>query len=101
MAQLFREMANRVGLTQSFSRTANCHDNATMGCFNGTFKAKALYNPLPAQDSSGFKAQNNLIGQYIEFYNNRRPCSVIDDRTPVEYRQRFYSTALKDSLPLQ
>ena len=37
-AQAFRDAADGMGLTQSFSRTANCHDNATMECFNGTFK---------------------------------------------------------------
>ena len=41
-AQAFRDAADGMGLTQSFSRTANCHDNATMECFNGTFKVEAL-----------------------------------------------------------
>ena len=44
-AQAFRDAADGMGLIQSFSRTANCHDNATMECFNGTFKVEALYNP--------------------------------------------------------
>lgn len=36
-ANIFRETAEQMGLTQSYSRTANCYDNATMECFNGTF----------------------------------------------------------------
>lgn len=100
-AQLFREAADRMGLKQSFSRTANCHDNATMECFNGTFKVESLYNPLLMQDRAGFKEQNALIGRYIEFYNNRRPCSVLGNRTPVEHRQHFYNAALKECPQVQ
>lgn len=75
-AQAFRDAADGMGLTQSLSRTANCYDNATMECFNGTFKVEALYNPMQTQDRPSFKAQNDdFIGRYVEFYNNERPCS--------------------------
>lgn len=94
-AQAFRDAADGMGLTQSFSRTANCHDNATMECFNGTFKVEALYNPVLTQDRPSFKAQNDLIGRYVEFYNNERPCSVIDNQTPAAYRMQFYGPFLR------
>lgn len=58
-ANIFREMAKQMGLTQSYSRTANCYDNATMECFNGTFKVEALYNPLQ-QERPSFKEQNEF-----------------------------------------
>ena len=94
-AQAFRDAADGMGLTQSFSRTANCHDNATMECFNGTFKVEALYNPALTQDKPSFKAQNNFIGRYVEFYNNERPCSVIDNQTPAAYLKQFYGPFLR------
>lgn len=94
-AQAFRDAADGMGLTQSFSRTANCHDNATMECFNGTFKVEALYNPALTQDRPSFKAQNDYIGRYVEFYNNERPCSVIDNQTPAAYRMQFYGPFLR------
>ena len=94
-AQAFRDAADGMGLTQSFSRTANCHDNATMECFNGTLKVEALYNPVLTQDRPSFKAQNDLIGRYVEFYNNERPCSVIDNQTPAAYRMQFYGPFLR------
>ena len=94
-AQAFRDAADGMGLTQSFSRTANCHDNATMECFNGTFKVEALYNPALTQDRPSFKAQNDFIGRYVEFYNNERPCSVIDNQTPAAYRMQFYGPFLR------
>ena len=55
-AQAFRGTADGMGLTQSFSRTANCHDNATMECFTGMFKVEALYNPVLTLDRPSFKA---------------------------------------------
>ena len=94
-AQAFRDAADGMGLTQSFSRTANCHDNATMECFNGTFKVEALYNPALTQDRPSFKAQNDYIGRYVEFYNNERPCSVIDNQTLAAYRMQFYGPFLR------
>ena len=94
-AQAFRDAADGMGLTQCFSRTANCHDNATMECFNGTFKVEALYNPALTQDRPSFKAQNDYIGRYVEFYNNERPCSVIDNQTPAAYRMQFYGPFLR------
>ena len=89
-AQIFRETVAGMGLTQSYSRTANCHDNATMECFNGTFKVEALYNTLLSREKPSFKEQNDFIGRYIEFYNRDRPCSVIGNRTPTEYRRQYY-----------
>ena len=94
-AQAFRDAADGICLTQSFSRTANCHDNATMECFNGTFKVEALYNPALTQDRPSFKAQNDFIDRYVEFYNNERPCSVIDNQTPAAYRMQFYEPFLR------
>ena len=97
MAQVFRDTVESMGMTHSFSRTANCHDNATMECFNGTFKVEALYNPLWRLERPSFKEQNDLIGRYIEFYNNKRPCSVIGNLAPAECRLRFGASVLQSS----
>ncbi|WP_423839359.1 integrase core domain-containing protein [Sutterella wadsworthensis] len=66
-----------------------------MECFNGTFKVEALYNPALTQDRPSFKAQNDFIGRYVEFYNNERPCSVIDNQTPAAYRMLCYGPFLR------
>lgn len=94
-SHIFREMAKQMGLTQSYSRTANCYDNATMECFNGTFKVEALYNPLLQLERPSFKEQNDFIGRYIEFYNKQRPCSVIGNLTPEQYRQAYYEKTIQ------
>jgi transposase InsO family protein len=43
-AQPFRDRLAALGVTQSLSRVANCHDNAPMECFNGTIKVEELNN---------------------------------------------------------
>lgn len=88
-ANIFRDLAAKIGLIQSYSRTANCYDNATMECFNGTFKVEALYNPLLRLEKPSFREQNEFIDRYIKFYNKERPCSVIGNLTPEEYRQSY------------
>ena len=88
-ANIFRDLAAKIGLTQSYSRTANCYDNATMEGFNGTFKVEALYNPLLRLEKPSFREQNEFIDRYIKFYNKERPCSVIGNLTPEEYRQSY------------
>lgn len=95
----FREALSAMGLTQSYSRSGNCHDNATMESFNGTFKVEALYNPLWAGDQPSFMDQNKLIAEYIEFYNNERPCSVLGNLTPNQYKTNFLNQ--QQSLYLQ
>ena len=89
-ANIFRELAKQIGVTQSYSRTANCYDNATMECFNGTFKVEALYNPLLQLEKPSFKKQSEFIGRYIKFYNKKHPCSVIENLTMQEYRQNYH-----------
>lgn len=84
-AHAFREEVAKLGITQSFSRTGNCHDNATMECFNGTLKVEALYNPARRRERPTFLEQLKAIAEYIEFYNNKRPCSVLGNVAPAEF----------------
>ena len=61
-----------------------------MECFNGTFKVEALYNPLWSKsERPSFKEQQELIGRYIDFYNNDRPCSVLGNQTPEEFLENY------------
>ena len=93
----FKETAQMIGLEQSFSRAGNCHDNATMESFNGTYKVEALYNPLHQQSEClTFVEQNRCIEAYIDFYNNKRPCSVTGNMAPVEYRLHYYESHRND-----
>lgn len=92
-ANPFMEMARHHGIIQSFSRTGNCHDNATMECFNSTLKVESLYNPLVRKETPSFRDQQQMIAEYIRYYNEERPCSVLGNLTPQEYRERYLSRA--------
>jgi len=86
----FRERLKQMGLTQSLSRVGNCHDNAPMECFNGILKVEGLYNEaFSQQQSPGFVQQNEVIERFIEFYNHRRPSSVLNNMTPMDFRHQF------------
>lgn len=85
----FRDLLKIMGIQQSFSRAGNCHDNATMECFNGTFKIEALYNSLWAKEQPSFLEQNALIADYIDFYNHKRPSSVLKNMAPSQYKSEF------------
>lgn len=61
-----------------------------MECFNGTFKAESQFNPLVRLDKPSFMEQNDLIGRYIDFYNNKRPCSVLGSMTPAEFSAQYW-----------
>lgn len=89
-AQAFRDTLAAMGMVQSYSRSGNCHDNATMECFNGTLKVEALYNPFCQQDKPSFLQQNQLIAKYIDFYNNKRPCSVLGNQPPNKVKKQFF-----------
>ncbi len=95
-SQTFRSVLASMGIKQSFSRAGNCYDNATMECFNGTIKTEALYNSLWAKEQPSFMEQNALIAEYIDFYNNRRPSSVLRNMAPSQYKSEFLRT--KNSL---
>lgn len=89
-ASSFRETLRQMGIEHSFSRRGNCYDNATMECFNGTFKVEALYNPLWSKsERPSFKEQQESIGRYIDFYNKDPPCSVLGNQTPKEFLENY------------
>jgi putative transposase len=90
-AQPFRDRLAALGVTQSLSRVANCHDNAPMECFNGTIKVEELNNPMFCKDKESFYEINARIERYIAFYNTERPCSVLNNLSPLEFRDQDHS----------
>ena len=89
-SKVFRDLLSDMRVNHSFSREGNCHDNATMESFNETLKIESLYNSMfNRQEQPSFKEQNALIGRYIEYYNNHRPCSILGNMTPKNYRAQY------------
>ncbi|WP_430691933.1 IS3 family transposase [Paenibacillus woosongensis] len=70
-------------LVGSHSRRGNCFDNACIESFFSHLKTEKLHLEKP---KSIGEAQE-LIAQYIDYYNHERFQKKLGDRSPVEYRE--------------
>lgn len=77
-SEAFREHLKILGITQSMSRRGNCWDNAVMERFFRNLKTEYL-NRVRIMN---FKSAQQLIEQYIRFYNFERLNSAIGYLTP-------------------
>ncbi|WP_143286928.1 IS3 family transposase, partial [Caenibacillus caldisaponilyticus] len=80
----YHHLLNQFGIRPSMSRKGNCLDNAAMESFFSHLKTEALY-PYDIQHCN--QAQN-LIHNYIFFYNEERIQLKLNRLTPVEYRRQ-------------
>lgn len=77
------------GVTVSHSRKANCYDNACCENFFGHLKSEYL------ELCEAPKTNDDLIrmvGEYIDFYNNRRPQRKLKGMTPGQFRLSYLSS---------
>lgn len=70
------------GIKQSMSRKANCLDNAVMESFFGILKSELLY----LQEFKSIDHFRKELEEYIEYYNNRRIKSSLNNMSPVMFR---------------
>lgn len=77
-SEAFREHLKTLGIKQSMSRRGNCWDNAVMERFFRNLKTEYL-NRVRIMN---FLSAQQLIEQYIRFYNFKRLNSAIDYLTP-------------------
>ena len=75
------------GITQSMSRSANCHDNAAMESVWATLKAECSGSTIPATHAQA----RTIIFDYIEtFYNPVRLHSALGYQSPVDFEQNIH-----------
>lgn len=80
----FKHKLDKIEATQSMSRVGRCIDNGPMEGFWGTLKSEMYY-------LNQFHSKKNLeqvIHEYIIFYNNERFQEKLKDLTPIEYRNQ-------------
>ncbi len=70
------------GIRQSMSRKGNCLDNAVMENFFGILKSELLY----LQEFSSIEHFRKELEEYIDYYNNRRIKTDLNNMSPVMYR---------------
>ncbi len=77
------------GITVSHSRKANCYDNACCENFFGHLKSECLeLGDVPETNDQLI----NMVGEYIDFYNNRRPQRKLKGMTPTQFRLSYLSS---------
>ena len=81
---IYIKMIKDLKMVQSMSRKGNCIDNAPMESFFGHLKDDVDY-----KNCKTFEELNLLVGEYIEYYNNKRYQWELKKMTPVEYRNHL------------
>ncbi len=76
-------LSKEYGITPSMSRRGNCYDNAMAENFFSILKSECIYR----QKISSFQQANDLIDDFIWFYNNER-IQLRTKLTPLEKRRQ-------------
>ena len=74
-----------LGVRQSFSRKHLPYDNSVCESFFSNMKREELYR-------TNYKSEREVrecITKYIEFYNDKRPHSILRNRTPNKAEAEF------------
>lgn len=83
----FREKLEKYGIVQSLSRPGNPHDNAVIESFFSSMKREELYR----REYTSEYAFREGVAKYIDFYNNNRPHSTMNHKTPAQVEQAYYA----------
>lgn len=89
----FHQLLKKLKITQSFSNAGTPHDNAVMESFFAVFKKEEFYRSKYRSE----KELRNNINEYILFYNQKRPHTTLNYKTPEQYEDEFFQT-LKNSI---
>ena len=90
----FVRLLETLGVKQSLSRTGRPHDNAVSEAFFSILKKEELYR-------RHYKSEIDMIQgihHFIDFYNNERPHSTLQYKTPVQKEQEYWDKKKESSL---
>lgn len=91
----FRKYLRSIHITQSFSNPGMPYDNSVMESFFGSFKREALYRYRFKTEKDFFES----IETYINFYNNKRPHSILMNQTPDKFEANYFNKYKENSKP--
>ena len=91
----FRKHLKSIHITQSFSNPGMPYDNSVMESFFGNFKREALYRYRFKSEKDFFES----IETYINFYNNKRPHSILMNQTPDKFEANYFNKYKGNSKP--
>lgn len=78
----YQYLLREKGIHQSMSRKGNCLDNAVIENFFGLLKSELLY----LQKFKSIEHFRKELVKYIEYYNNKRIKTALNNMSPVQYR---------------
>ena len=84
----FNELLPLYNITRSMSRAGTPTDNAAMEAINGWVKEELYIDFCIEASADPIK----VIEEYIVFFNEKRPAYALNYMTPLEYKQKFFST---------
>lgn len=84
-AKEYRKRLKENGIRQSMSRRGNCWDNACNERFFGTLKVESGFNDLLKTGLLSYKKTEELIDNFINYYNNERIQKKLGWKTPSEF----------------
>lgn len=76
---------DKIGVTVSHSRRANCYDNACCENFFSHIKSESLELRVPNNEQELIKR----VEEYISWYNYDRPQEKLKGMTPIEFRNTY------------
>ena len=88
-AYVFRQRLRDLQVKQSFSTPGNPYDNSVCESFFHTLKKEALYHHLYETPQE----LEEVLDEYIDFYNGYRPHRKLNMKTPMQYEAEFFSAA--------
>lgn len=80
----FQKLLKKYSLGQSMSRRGNCWDNAPQESFFGHMK-----DEIDCKSCDSLEELQNLIDNYMDYYNNFRYQWNLKKLTPVQYRNQL------------
>lgn len=89
----YNELIKDTLIVRSMSRAGKPTDNPVNEALNGWIKEELMIDYQIDKCRSRDEV-NNVLENYMEYYNKQRPCFAIGYDTPVNYRKRYYKGEL-------
>ncbi len=83
----FQNLLATLDINQSFSPSGSPHHNAVMESFFGSMKKEELYR----RNYHSVDEFKNCVGKYLDFYNNERPHTTLQYKTPNAYESSYFA----------
>ena len=91
-ADLFGEVCDRLGVTQSAGRVGSCFDNAAIESWHSTLEFELLSRRRFATKAEARRE----VARYIDRYNTTRRHSSCEMKSPIDYEQILAARAAED-----